>query len=303
MCATAKKKGRRSRRTLATTGLCLLVAGVGCEGPSTAPHEADAQWLAFKAAAVKLEDEPRPVYMFGGDMVAVGTDGLYREYLRYFSPPPSNGVRTTKSSLTVDHVAGEDILLDASYGDSDGGRFDLTYCIEENSFTAEQFARLEDALEIATRSWSDVVNVRFRYVPGENATCDRNNTNVFFNVSSANLLGTARAFFPDIAREDRQLQVDDIAFTTTVGGRDLQGIMRHEVGHILGFRHEHIWIACTIESVGDGRRVTDYDEDSVMHYPQCRSMNAGGYRQTARDYQGAAELYGLSAAVTSVIGS
>jgi hypothetical protein len=65
-----------------------------------------------------------------------------------------------------------------------------------------------------------------------------------FNVSLANTdQYFALSFFPHDVRSARQLQVDDSAFTTTAGGRDLEGIMRHELGHILGFRHEHIWLA------------------------------------------------------------
>ena len=46
----------------------------------------------------------------------------------------------------------------------------------------------------------------------------------------------------------------------------------------LGFRHEHIRLTtlCTSEAFTQARAITEYDVDSVMHYPQCRPSNAGG---------------------------
>jgi hypothetical protein len=202
------------------------------------------------------------------------------------------------SPLTVDNVNGADVLLQTLYSDSSGGRYNLTYCIERNTFSAAELTALETALAQATDSWNGLVNVAFRHEPSQDASCGSGNTNVFFNVRGvAGDAFNAFAFFPDHARSVRELLVYDVAFTTTSGGRDLQGILRHETGHILGFRHEHIWLGdCTSEGIGDARHVTPYDENSVMHYPQCRTSSTGGYRQTSQDYQGAVGLYGLAAA-------
>mgnify|MGYP003379284695 CR=1 FL=1 len=38
--------------------------------------------------------------------------------------------------------------------------------------------------------------------------------------------------------------------------------------------------------------MTSYDVNSVMHYPQCRPSQTGGYRQSALDELGATMLYG-----------
>jgi hypothetical protein len=150
-------------------------------------------------------------------------------------------------------------------------------------------------MDAASRSWSERVAVQFAYRPGEDATCTAVNTNVTFNVSPVTASYFAASFFPDDVRANRQLLITSDAFTTTAGGRDFQGILRHETGHILGFRHEHIWITCTGESTAEARQVTSYDVNSVMHYPQCRPSGTGGYRQTDLDLSGAISLYGYAA--------
>jgi hypothetical protein len=285
---------------IATAALSACVAGDDLGEPEDAT---DPLWELFKQSAIKISDSPER-YVFGGDMVAVGEDGLRREYERYFGAKSQtrDGVATESSPLTVDQSGGANILLDAAYGDSKGGRYNLTYCIQRNTFSASQLAALLPALAAAQDSWNGLVNVAFRHESSQDVSCVAANTNVFFNVrnvSSGSFF--ASAFFPRDVRSARELLIDDSAFTTTANGRDLQGILRHELGHTLGFRHEHIWLGgCTVEGVisdfGTAVPVTSYDEDSVMHYPQCRTSMSGGYRQSKRDYQGAIGLYGLAVA-------
>jgi serralysin len=290
--------------------LILLMGAVISLSACLAGYDADPptgdRWEEFKRSAVLLTEDPVPRYVFGGDMVATGEDGLRREYERYFGKRPgsSDGYGEAVSYLTVDNVNGADVLLEPRYSDSSGGRYDLTYCIERNTFSAAELTALITALAQATDSWSGLVNVAFRYEPSQDANCGSENTSVFFNVRGvAGSEYNAFAFFPEDARAARELLVYDVAFTTTSGGRDLQGILRHETGHILGFRHEHIWLGddCTGEEIADGRHVTPYDEDSVMHYPQCRTSGTSGYRQTSLDYQGAIGLYGLAASQITLL--
>lgn len=283
--------------------MASLPACLSGDDPAGAPDvPRDPRWELFKQSAIRVADNPAR-YLFGGDMIAVGDDGLRREFERYFGAAPAEaGVATAESPLTVDQANGSNILLETSYGDSSGGRYNLTYCIQRSTFTASQLAALQPALDLAQDSWNGLVNVAFRHESSQDASCGSGNTRVFFNVrrvSSGQFF--ASSFFPHDVRGARELLIDDSAFTTTANGRDLQGILRHEHGHMLGFRHEHIWLGdCTIEGVtdpfGTAVHVTAYDENSVMHYPQCRTSMSGGYRQTKLDYQGAIGLYGLSVA-------
>jgi hypothetical protein len=281
-----------------------LSACLSGNDPSAAPEATrDPRWELFQQSAIKISDSPVR-YVFGGDMLAVGDDGLRAAYERYFgsSPTASGGIGAVSSPLTVDQANGVDILLETNYQDSSGGRYHLTYCIQRNTFSAGELAALEPALDLAQDSWNGLVNVAFRHDASQDASCGAANTNVFFNVRNVSAgQFFASSFFPHDVRGARELLIDDSAFTTTANGRDLQGILRHEHGHMLGFRHEHIWLGnCTTEDLDDDFgspvHVTPYDENSVMHYPQCRTSMSGGYRQSKLDYQGAIGLYGLAAA-------
>jgi hypothetical protein len=76
----------------------------------------------------------------------------------------------------------------------------------------------------------------------------------------------ASAFFPTDPWHRRLVSVFPRYFSSWHGysGR---GVMRHELGHVLGYRHEHIRDVpgCAIED-HNWIPVTAYDPNSVMHY-------------------------------------
>ena len=83
------------------------------------------------------------------------------------------------------------------------------------------------------------------------------------------------------------------------------GVFRHELGHILGLRHEHIRAeaggVCTEGT--SFRALTPYDSSSVMHYPWCNGVTTTDLSITASDTSGARQLYGAPVTHTFKDGS
>ena len=76
----------------------------------------------------------------------------------------------------------------------------------------------------------------------------------------------ARAFFPSTAPDGRSVVVFPGYFAAGMGF-DPVGVLRHEIGHVLGYRHEHIRNipGCFTEGT-DWKPLTPYTPNSVMHY-------------------------------------
>ncbi len=148
----------------------------------------------------------------------------------------------------------------------------ISYCISD--LFKNKKKDVVEAMHVATQDWMDAAGVRFVYKSNEDARCDASNNNVVFDVRpTSGGAYLARAFFPSEARPARNVIIDGSSFSYSFVA--LSGFLRHELGHALGFRHEHISKSSRgiCPEAGDFESVTAYDQLSVMHYPQCGGRN------------------------------
>lgn len=173
----------------------------------------------------------------------------------------------------------------------------LSYCVSTNFGTAH--GRVVEAMRAAAGAWEKAADVKFVHVAAQDANCTRSNPDVKFDVGPVNVGGRylARAFFPNYARPARNVYIDASAmrFPNEGTGLTLTGILRHELGHTLGARHEHTRPeagACFEDP--NWIPITNYDAFSVMHYPQCKGLGDWTLRLTAMDENGIACEYGAA---------
>jgi serralysin len=167
----------------------------------------------------------------------------------------------------------------------------LTYCVSD-SFAGNK-SRVIDALDEATHDWMKVANVKYIYMPQHDSKCDQKNKNVMFDVRPIDGQPyLARSFFPDTKRPARNILINSSSFDYDEVA--LSGFIRHELGHTLGFRHEHI----SKDSPGlcpedqSFKPLTAYDPYSVMHYPQCGGKNVITHMILSKlDEEGAEMIY------------
>ena len=168
----------------------------------------------------------------------------------------------------------------------------LSYCIVASTFSATEYATVRQAMKLATSDWENACGVKFEH----RADLDRGpGAGALFSVRQVNHGGKllAAAFFPHDPPGRRLVQIDPSFFTGH--GLNPAGILRHELGHVLGFRHEHIrGIAASLfpkESREDILELHEYDRKSVMHYVNADFGNAE-FTITELDKLGAQRVYG-----------
>jgi serine protease len=262
----------------------LLLGGVaflqlaGCmteEVDTTSTGEDVPSFEEFEASVAREPDTG--IYIVNGDEPVGSRDALYAFYERLY---------LGEGSLIVNTVNGADDVWTATE------KRNLTYCI--GNFGANQ-AAVVAAVTAATAAWEAAADVDYVHVPSQDgALCTANNPNVVFDIRSTWVpFYIARAFFPSSPRNQSNVLISTSAFTGLQPPLTLTGVLTHELGHTLGFRHEHTRPeAGTCFEDNNWRPLTGYDRDSTMHYPQCNGNSAKDLTLTDWDRQGAASLYG-----------
>lgn len=174
--------------------------------------------------------------------------------------------------------------------------FVIKFCISKNTFqTIEQYNIVKKNMKLAIREWENTCNVRFFYDEEKDEsniltpTFDLTFVVMGYDTNSSFI---ASAFFPYDPPSKRRLLIDPSYFNTSY---DKIGVLRHEIGHILGFRHEHIRgnvpLICRGESSVGTLNITKYDPKSVMHY-FCDGIGNIKLEITEIDRQGSQSIYG-----------
>jgi hypothetical protein len=253
-----------------------VIGALGCATGMDEPElDSNAPPLSFEEFEAQTYREPWDggAYVVNGDTPVLDVKAL-REF---YDAIVSSG------ELIVHSPGGVDAVWTSTQ------KLQLTYCVSD-SFGTRKAAAVA-ALATATANWEAAANVNFTHVTAQDSSCTATNTNVLFDVRPvSNQPYLARAFFPGQARSSRNVLVDTSAFGNV--GWSLSAILTHELGHALGFRHEHTRPeAGTCFEDNSWRALTPYDSASVMHYPQCNG-SSDDLAMTARDREGAASIYG-----------
>lgn len=169
------------------------------------------------------------------------------------------------------------------------GHRHLTYVIDSLSFTPSERETIAANLRAAARSWEDAC-----------ADCDLRFTEVavggseptFRVVKTSDLGGlVALSFFPNDPTDMRLLRIAPVYFQLGPGNFNPVGVLRHELGHVLGYRHEQIDnVPGCVNEDGNWRTLTVYDPKSVMHY-FCGGAGTKALDLTTCDQMGHREFY------------
>lgn len=172
----------------------------------------------------------------------------------------------------------------------------LNYCVLRKTFMNDnEYQVVVDSLQKATRDWEETCGVEFEHfrdLDGGNVDDD---LPVLFKVRYFNAGGKfiASAFFPDDPPHKRRVLVDPSYFDSNF---DKAGIFRHELGHVLGFRHEHLRPEapgdCPDEDPANTIDLTQYDPKSCMHY-LCGGITETALAISVLDRHAAQMVYGL----------
>lgn len=286
--------------------ICVLAHGVADAGSiavENSKNESAVRALRMRQAAKiqgyeafkkKTYKEPFQggVYIVNGDTPLA--DEL--ELREFYQKEISAEWKSTRFGLSLSS-ASPDLIADAPQGTikswDDKTKKALAYCVS-NDFKGD-YQRVVLAMAEATKAWEAASDVKFSHSPWLDVLCNNATTDVIFDVRPVNVNGQylARAFFPRFPREQRSLLIDRTALNLKPGKLTLAGVLRHELGHVLSFRHEQTRPeagACFEDN--DWKTLTSYDGFSVMHYPQCNGLGDWSLVLTEKDVIGASCLYG-----------
>lgn len=267
------------RAAAAVAGTTLAV-GTVVDGSASAAPSPDGGIPTFQEfVGSTFQDEDRG-YIVNGDEPATTKGDLRRFYDGMVTE-----TATPIDGLIVNTVNGDDDKWTAAQA------LNLTYCVSTKF--AGDYDRVKTAMAAGAAQWKAASSaVNFVYVPAQDRSCTTRNSNVVFSVEPTKTTQyIARAFFPSSNKSSRNILVNARSLYSS-GSWTPSNIMAHELGHVLGLRHEHTRPeAATCFEDTNWRPLTPYDSASIMHYPQCNGTSSD-LSMTSTDRTGIRALYG-----------
>jgi hypothetical protein len=171
----------------------------------------------------------------------------------------------------------------------------LSYRVAKATFGDDgKYRTVVENMAKATKDWMDTCGVEFKHMPELDDRPGVQPEGALFSVREIDAGGKfiASAFFPNDPKDRRRVLVDPSYYDTDF---DKVGVFRHELGHVLGWRHEQIHKnappACPHEDDFDVKYLSEYDPKSVMHY-FCGGVGSKELKITDIDRAGSVQVYG-----------
>jgi hypothetical protein len=263
--------------SIALTSAALI--GAALATPALAATTSDSGVPTFSQFKSDTYRDVDNQYIVNGDEPVSSTGDLKSFYDRMVGAG-----QTMENGLVVNTVGG----VDDKWSTSQVGN--LTYCVSTKF--GSRYNDIVSVMASGAGLWEAASSrVNFVHVPSQDSSCSTRNNSVLFSVEPVKTTQyIARAFFPSTPKRSRNVLIDDSIWSS--GSWTPTNIIGHELGHTLGFRHEHTRPeAGTCFEDNNWRPLTPYDSASIMHYPQCNG-SSDDLSMTSSDRAGVQALYG-----------